>query len=178
MRQGAMKHLTLTLVVTAVISAIAYYVLTHPTRDQAERLQTELAELEARNDEIRRQNQALREQVVALRDDPRLAERRARQSGGLVKPGELIFKFERPGQEATPVEVQLVARPGQLQLAGADVVPSHLPDALTDLREQLPGAQLQVVFDPKLGPVARQRVRDLVEGSPLAPATYRQADED
>lgn len=169
-----MKHLTLTLIAVTVISGIAYYVLTHPNRAEVDRLRGELDQLEARNDALRASNTELEREVVALRDDPRLAERRARSAAGLAKPDELIFKFERPGEQgAVPVEVRLEVAPQKITLAGHALTVEDLPGELTELREQLPSAHLEVVFDEELGPIARQRIRDLVDASPLAPATYR-----
>ena len=165
------KHLTLTLLVLTLISSIAYYTLTHPNRDEVGRLRGELGQLEQRNADLARENHALERSVLALRDDPRLAERRARSSSGLAKPDELIFKFERPGAP-TPVQVVLDVTPRALTLAGRTVALDALEVELVKLREQLPNASLEVRYAPVLGAVARQRIQDMVEQSPIERISY------
>ncbi len=168
-----MKHITYTLVFTAFVSALAYYALGHPSRGRVERLQSERAQLESRNDELREENQDLERVVVALRDDPRLAERRARAVAGLSRPDELIFSFQRaesPGEVAVKLDVS----PEGAMLAGREIAISDLAAALSGLRRDLPGAQLTVKYAEGVDALARQRVHDIVESSPLSPATYEE----
>lgn len=167
-----MKQLTLTLVVLAVISSIAYYTLTHPNRGEVDRLNGELSQLEAQNDSLRDANKELEREVIALREDPRLAERRAREVAGLARPDELIFKFEKPESDALPVEVRLDVKPQKITLAGETVGVSDLPAALELLSERLPDARVEVVYAKPLGAIARQRIEDIVSASPIEHARY------
>ncbi|MEM1348729.1 MAG: hypothetical protein AAGI01_09255, partial [Myxococcota bacterium] len=109
---------------------------------------------------------------IALRDDPRLAERRARESAGLVKPDELVFQFDRE-QDPQTIAVELRATEDALVLAGEEVSAAALDAKLGELREHVDGAHLTVVFTEDTSALRRQRVRDIVDASALAPAIYR-----
>lgn len=58
-------------------------------------LRAELAEVERVNDRLQREVGRLRREVDALRSDPAAVERVARDELGMVRPGELLFQFER-----------------------------------------------------------------------------------
>ncbi len=163
-----MKQMFLTFAALVIISSIAYYTLTHSNHGEVERLKGEHAQLEKRNDALRNKTNALEQQVVALRDDPRLAERRARQAGGLAKPHELIYQFEDASKRDVAVEVKLKISPRKLELAGKQVATADLPAALEQLATQVPNAHLEVSYDEALGPIARQRIQDILAASPLA----------
>ena len=163
-----MKHLAIALGLIAGISAVAYFVITHPTQGEAQRLERELERLGAQNDRLGRENQGLEQEIEALRDDPRLAERRARASG-LARPDEVIFQFERP-EEIVSVDVALVVEPDRLVLAGERVALGELAGALERLHGELAGARLRIKASPQIDPIRRQRVEDLVAASPLASA--------
>lgn len=165
-----MKHMFLTFAAIAIISSIAYYTVTHNNHKEVDRLQGEHAQLEQHNEVLRGQTVDLEQQVIALRDDPRLAERRARQAGGLAKPHELIYKFEDLSKKDVSVEVKLKISPRKLELAGKQVSTSDLPNSLAQLAQQVPNAHLEVVYDEALGPIARQRIQDIIAASPLATA--------
>lgn len=169
-----MKQLVLLFMFVGIVVSLAYFTLTHPSRAQATRLETDLAGLRAKNDRIVEENKHLERQVVALRDDPRLAERKARETAGLVRPNELIFQFRRPGQPERKVRVKLRLSAKKLELAGREVTPKALPTALSELHEQLPGAQLDIIFDPSSGPLERQRIKDIVAASTLKTTTIQE----
>ncbi|MFU8804124.1 MAG: FtsB family cell division protein [Bradymonadaceae bacterium] len=160
------------LLVVTVICGAAYYVLTHPNHDQVERLDRELHGLQEQNREMARKNAELEKKIIALRDDPRLAERQARESVGLARPDELVFQFEEP-EEAIRVQVRLNAKQDSLQLAGKAVSLDQLSTSLESLREEISGAKLLVVFDEDVDVLRRQTIIDIVDASPLAPAEYR-----
>ncbi len=162
-----MKQLLLLFLFVGIVVSLAYFTLTHPSRDQATRLETDLVGLRAKNDKLAGENTRLERRVMALRDDPRLAERKARETSGLVRPDELIFQFRRPGTPERKVRVTLRLSAKKLELAGREVEPARLSTALEELHTQLPGAQLDVVFDPSAGPLDRQRVKDIVASSSL-----------
>jgi cell division protein FtsB len=166
-----MKKVAITLLVLAVISGAAYYVFTHPGLDRAERLESEVAKLREENRKLADKNDRLEERVVALKEDPRLAERKVRESIGFVRPDELIFQFEEP-DEAVEVNVVLDVRKDELELAGQKIRIGDLASSLEALREDVPTASLTVSFDEDADALRRQRVRDVVEKSALAPAAY------
>ncbi len=162
-----MKHMLLTFAALAIITSIAYFTLTHPNHKEVDRLQHEYSRLEQRNQTMKQENLDLEQQVIALRDDPRLAEKKARQAGGLAKPHELIYKFENPNKKDLSMEVKLKVSPSKVELAGKQVSLKDLPTALDQLAQQIPDAHLKVVFDDALGPIARQRIQDILQQSPI-----------
>lgn len=166
-----MMRVALTFAVIGLICAAGYYVLSHPNLEQIEHMSAELEALKAQNHELARKNAELEERIVALRDDPRLAERRARETVGLARPDEIIFQFEEPEQALT-VAVRLSVREDRLELAGRPVELEALGDALEALRREMPTARLTVAFAEDLGAIRRQRVIDIVDQSSLAPAQY------
>jgi cell division protein FtsB len=166
-----MKRLGLTLVVLAVISAATYYVFTHPNLDRAERLEHEVEKLRVQNDELAEENDQLEKKVVALRDDPRLAERKARETSGLARPNEVVFQFDQPDEEVE-VGVTLTVRADELELAGNTLHIDQLDEGLEALIEDVSNARLSVKFDEEVDALRQQQVRDAVAKSALAPAEY------
>lgn len=166
-----MKRLGLTLVVLAVISGIAYYVFTHPNLDRAERLQGEVQKLREQNRKLADKNERLEKKVVALRDDPRLAERKARESSGLARPNEVVFQFDKP-KEDVEVSVELKVGTDSLELAGKKLQIDHLDQGLAALKKDVPRAHLTVRFDKDVDALREQRVRDTVADSALNPAEF------
>lgn len=162
-----MKHVALTLCVVALFCAASYYVLTHPNLEQVERLTQEYEQLEAQNNQLAQQNSELERKIVALRDDPRLAKRRAREAVALAKPNEMIFQFEAP-EESVAVRVHLRVDSDSAQLAGNTVKLSDLAQGLVTLRHELPAAQLVVQIDDTVSAIRRQKVIDIVDASPFA----------
>ncbi|RAL20975.1 hypothetical protein DL240_14995 [Lujinxingia litoralis] len=154
----------------AVVCGLAYYVLTHPSVEKLEVLRGELAQLEEQNEHLADKNRRLEREIVALRDDPRLAERRARERVGLARPDELIFQFETP-EEAPRVRVRLrVPQEGEAELAGKPVEIDGLAPALAELRQEMPHAELVVWISEDVGPLLHQQIIDVVDASPMAPA--------
>ena len=147
-----------------LIAGLIYYVSSHPSRDKLEHIRGELAQLEAENDKLEAQNAALEKEILALRDDPRLAERRAREAGGLARPGEVIYQFE---EEEKPIEVAVRLRvtTDGMELAGKKVAVEDLADALVELRRQLPGARVDVNMDEEVDPIRRMQIMDVVEAA-------------
>ena len=154
-----------------VVCGVAYFVFSHPSLERLDQLEREAAQLATQNQAMADRNQELERQIVALRDDPRLAERRARESAGLARPGELIFQFEEPDEEIR-VRVRLRVDPDGMQLAGRAVELADLGATLEVLREEMPHAELTVGIDDEVGPIERQRVVDIVEASPMGPAKW------
>ena len=65
-------------------------------------LQTELAQTNDENAELRRHITELRGQVRELRDDPAAVERIARDDLGLVRKSEVVFQFGKPKNRKCP----------------------------------------------------------------------------
>jgi cell division protein FtsB len=147
-----------------LIAGLTYYVMTHPNLDKVDHLRAELDKLQDENRELAGQNKALEEEIQALRDDPRLAERRAREAAGLARPTEVIYQFEEPDR---PIEVgvKMVVTTDGIELAGKEVTVDDLPDALAELRRQLPGAKVDVDVKDGVDPIRRQGIMDVVEAS-------------
>ncbi len=170
-----MKRIALTLFLAGSFSALAYYVWTHPNRGRLERLRGEHRQLERKNDRLAEKNDELRREIVAMREDPRLAERRARARGGLARPDELIVQFDEPA-ESRKLQVELRVEPAGLVLAGERLEVEQLAGELARLHEQLAGARLTVTFAEQVGPLRKERIIEVVDDSKLAPARYRSAD--
>lgn len=164
-------RLTVMLVFVTVVCGLVYFVFTHPSVDRIEELESELGDLEAQNEELEERNEDLERQITALRDDPRVAERRARESRGMVRPEELIFQFEEDDDPAA-VQVPLKVGPERLELAGEILKMAELDARLVELADDLPRAELQVDVEDEVGPIERQRVVDIVEDSPLGPGQW------
>ena len=164
-------RLTLLLTFVAVVCATAYFVFSHGDRERLDRLQGELGALEAQNEALAERNATLERQILALRDDPRLAERRARHGASMARPDELIFQFERP-QQRRAIRVRLRMDEEGLELAGERIELEELEQRLLILDQQLEEAALDVKVDAGVGPIERQRVVDIVEESPLGPGRW------
>lgn len=151
------------------LSVLTYFVLTHDNLDRVDHLRGELQKLEDQNHALAQENKRLEETVRALRDDPRLAERRAR-AAGLARPGEVIYQFEEPEK---PVAVQVILKVGSdaFDLAGKTVTLKELDDALAELKSQLPGATLKVDYKDDVDAILKQQVIDAVEASPFGDPT-------
>ncbi|MFW5966304.1 MAG: hypothetical protein ACOCV2_02245, partial [Persicimonas sp.] len=67
-----MNRVGLTLLVLAITSATAYYVTTHPSWEQAERLEEEVDELRKKNERLAEQNEELERAVEELDEEGRL----------------------------------------------------------------------------------------------------------
>jgi len=148
-----------------LLAGLTYYVMSHENLEKVERLRGELDALQKENDVLAAQNAKLEQEILALRDDPRLAERRAREAAGLARPSEVIYQFEEP-DEPIEVEVRLVVTNQGIELAGKKVVLEDLPAALEELRRQLPAARVDVRMDDDVDPIRRQKILDVVEAPP------------
>lgn len=58
------------------------------------RLQQDVAELQARNRDLRLQNERMVKEIEALRKEPAAIERAAREELGYVRPGEIVLNVE------------------------------------------------------------------------------------
>lgn len=71
------------------------YLHDNPVDVELSRLGREMSVVEAANEQIRQENQSYRTLVRGLRDDPRVLDRRARESLGMSRTDELIIWFGR-----------------------------------------------------------------------------------
>lgn len=148
-----------------ILSVLAYGVLTHPNLARVDHLKVELDKLQAQNNELATENRHLEDTVRALRDDPRLAEKRAR-AAGLSRPGEVIYQFEEPDKPVA-VQVNLNVKADAFELAGATVALKDLDGALAELKAQIPGATLNVEYGDDVDAILKQQVLDAIEASPF-----------
>ncbi len=164
-------RLAVTLAFVSLVCGLVYFVFSHPSLDHLAELERELVSLQAQNDELAEHNESLERQIRALRDDPRLAQRRARESVGLARPDELIFQFEEPDEERA-VRVRLGVDEDGMELAGRPVTLETLAGRLRALHDEMPQAALSVEVADQITPIERQRVVDIVEQSPLGPGRF------
>ena len=164
-------RLAAVLVFIGVVVGAIYFVFSHPAQDRLEELEWELEHLRSQNEDLAEENEYLERQILALRDDPRVAERRAREAVGLARPEELIFQFDEPREE-TVVQVRLQVSTDHLELAGQVVELQDLAHQLEVLHEQIPQVVLSVTVDEDLGPIERQRIVDIVDESSLGPGRW------
>jgi cell division protein FtsB len=144
-----------------VFAAITSFVMTHPNLEKLEHLNGELEKLKRENDKLAGQNANLEKEIHALRDDPRLAERRAREAAGLARPGEVIYQFEEP-EKPIEVAVKMVVTTDGMELAGKSVKLDELASALEELRRQLPGARVELDVKEGVDPIQRQKIEDVI----------------
>lgn len=163
-----MKYVVLAVTAIILSMAAASFTLGHKDRQEAQRLQGELTQLRAKNTHLAGRNKALKRRVVALRDDPRLAERRARESGKLSRPDELVFQFESTAPTQT-VDVGLTVEHDSLKLAGRTIEMNQLDATLMQLKGRLGRVHLNTTWAKDLDPVRRQRVVESLERAGLAP---------
>jgi cell division protein FtsB len=167
-----MKRALIFVITGVVIAGLAYYAFTHQNIERVEHLKGELAKLEAQNQALANENEKLEETIAALKDDPRLAERRARASG-MARSTEVIYQFEEP-EAPTPVQALLKVGIDSCELAGKVVPYAELSQALDNLKAQVPGAKLKVSFDEHVDALQRQHVRDAIEVSSFKSANFEE----
>jgi len=66
------------------------------------RLSQKLADLQAENARLEAVNNSLKREVVLVREEPRYIESVARQDLGMVRRGELIYRFVDPAASTPP----------------------------------------------------------------------------
>ncbi len=161
-----MKRALTAIAIVLALAGLTYWVTTHNNVERVEHLRSELDRLEGENKKLADTNQDLEQTILALRDDPRLAERRAREEASLARPGETIYQFESP-DEPIEVAVKLEVGKEQIRLAGKEVVTDDLGAALKELKRQVPGASLEVSFDEDVDAIGRQMIHDIIAESPI-----------
>jgi cell division protein FtsB len=161
-----MKRALVAIAIVVALASLTYWVTTHDNVSRVEHLRSELERLEGENNALAKKNDELEKTILALRDDPRLAERRAREEASLARPGETIYQFESP-DEPIAVAVKLEAGKDVVRLAGKDVTIDDLPRALEELKRQVPGATLEVSYDDDVDAIGRQVIQDIVADSPI-----------
>lgn len=148
------------------VASLLYYVLRHENIERATHLQTELSRLEGENQQLSDENVRLQRRILALRDDPRLAERRAREAGRMAKPNEVIYQFDSE-KKAETIEVLLIISPDRCQLAGKTQDCRTLTAALLKLGTEIPTASLAVSYKEGVDAIERQRVKDAIAAAKI-----------
>jgi cell division protein FtsB len=159
-----MKQSLFIFLAVSISLGLSYFTFRHPSLQERARLTSELGELQAQNERLSAENGRLERQIVALRDDPRQAERRAREVAALARPDEIVFQFEEP-KEAPVVSVKLEVSPQAIKLAGRPVERDALGAALIALKAQLPHAVVELVFDQEIPPAERAQVEALLDAA-------------
>ena len=80
----------------ALLTAGALALLYRPGYDRRHRMEATLMAAEAEHQQLVAREAALAGRVARLQDDPLELEREARRQLGLVRPGEVIYKFPAP----------------------------------------------------------------------------------
>ena len=93
-----MKRALLAITIVVALAGLTYWVATHSNVDRVEHLRSELERLEGENNKLADSNRELERTIRALRDDPRLAERRAREEANLARPGETVWRPRTAGR--------------------------------------------------------------------------------
>jgi cell division protein FtsB len=83
------------LAVVLVVCAVIFYRGMSNFQD----VRAELAQVRQTNQRLDRENRSLYRQVLRLRGDDAAVERAARREMGLVRPGEVVYRFAGPGEE-------------------------------------------------------------------------------
>ncbi len=107
------KALTAGMVLIAIVVASA--LLDEKTGLQIWReLRADLEDSRARVDALGRENRFLRQEISALEAGPEALERAIREDLGLVRPGEIVVRFGRVGQEDLPGPSPLGSDPREI----------------------------------------------------------------
>jgi cell division protein FtsB len=88
------------LMLAATIAYLPYHFIGSASGAQLERIEQELGRVRAETDGRRLDNAELRRDIEALRSDTGAIEDIARRDLGLVRPGDIILRFEAQGVPA------------------------------------------------------------------------------
>ena len=88
--------------VTGVAAAVVVLLIFMPLFMQAEHLRRQNFELQHQIEEIRASNDKIAAQILALQNDPRAVEKEARETLGLAKPHETIYRFQENNDAKAP----------------------------------------------------------------------------
>ena len=80
--------------VTGVATAVVVFLIFTPLFLHAEQLRRQNAQLETQIQELRASNGKLEAEITALQTDPRAVEKAARETLGLAKPYETVYRFQ------------------------------------------------------------------------------------
>lgn len=90
-----LKTLLAVSIVLFLIVGVAVVVLDPSGPEHCSQLEQDLERLRTDNLTIQRANDHLERQNDALRNDPRMIEQVAREELGMIRPGEVIYRFQR-----------------------------------------------------------------------------------
>ena len=98
MRLGGGQVITIALV-AAIVAVLTSLAFGRNGATQLVALRAERQRLGAQAVALLAQNAALREQIEQLKSDDGFLERLARRELGMVRPGEVVYRFRRPPSE-------------------------------------------------------------------------------
>ena len=87
--------------VTGVATVVIVLLIFTPLFVQAEHLRRQNSELQKQIDQIRGENEKLAARIAALQQDPHAVEKEARETLGLAKPYETVYRFHNPANTPT-----------------------------------------------------------------------------
>ncbi len=96
------RYLLLTLVLFLILGSVAFFGergILHLLR-----LKKELVRIKEENTQMEKENQTLKEEVRRLKQEKSYIEEIARKELGLVKEGEILYRFEPPKKEKETVK--------------------------------------------------------------------------
>lgn len=82
-------------VVLFLLVGVAVVVLDPSGPEHCNELEQDLERLRTENLTIQRTNDLLQREIAALQTDPRMVEQIAREELGMIRPGELVYRFQR-----------------------------------------------------------------------------------
>ena len=86
-------RVALVIALAAFLLWVAKYLNENPVEQEIDRLSAEVQRLDDANDELRQRNDRYRTLVRGLREDPRVLDRRARETLGMSRDREVIIYF-------------------------------------------------------------------------------------
>jgi cell division protein FtsB len=100
----AALRVALLVAVVGLALGVTKFLHENPVEHELVRLRAEVARLAEANDRLEAENQRYRTLVRGLRGDPRVLDRRARETLGLARPEELIVFFpeDAPSEVSRP----------------------------------------------------------------------------
>lgn len=90
---GVARKLIATVVAVGALGYAIYGTATSEKIAQAERLEAKLVKTMTEVDRLRRSNRRLQLLILNMAESPALAEKVAREDGGMIKEGEILYIF-------------------------------------------------------------------------------------
>ncbi len=88
-----LKTIVIRIGAIAVLLGAAQYVFTSDSRAQFDDLRSDYDRVQREKEELATQNQRLRLQIAGIQHDDRYLEQVAREEFGMIKKGEILYRF-------------------------------------------------------------------------------------